>query len=360
MKIIKFTPQYKADFIQELRAKVNEYFEVNRISKYGNTNMVIKTIVMLALYLLPLFLMVSGLVVSLPNLFLCFILMGAGMAGVGMATMHDANHGTYSKHRWINALLSKSLYFLGGFPINWQYQHNTLHHGFTNVDGHDEDIAPVRFLRFSPHKPLYKVHRFQFIYAWFFYGLMTISWITAKDFRQLYHYYKDGATLATNQSFGQLLFNLIVWKLVYYILFLIIPLLTIAAPWYYIVLGFVLMHFVCGFILGIVFQTAHVMPSSAYPLPNDKGNIENNWAIHQLETTCDYAPKSKIFSWFIGGLNYQVEHHLFPNISHIHYHKIAVIVRQMAQKHGLPYHVQPTFVQALSQHALMLKKLGRE
>jgi len=356
---IIFSPQYKSDFINELRAKVNEYFESNKISKYGNTNMLVKTLFMILLYITPLALMLLGFVSTLPFLLFCWVLMGVGMAGVGMATMHDANHGVYSENKIVNSLLSKSLYFLGGYPITWQYQHNTLHHGFTNIEGHDEDIAPIGLLRFSPHKPLLKVHKFQHFYAWFFYGLMTISWITAKDFRQLAHYKNIGAKLASNKSYRTMFTELIAWKLVYYTLFLVLPLIFISVSWYWIVLGFIVMHFICGFLLGIIFQTAHVMPSSVYPLPDENGNMVNNWAIHQLQTTSDYSPKSRLFSWLIGGLNYQVEHHLFPNISHVHYHRISFMVKETAQKYGLPYHVQPTFYAALLSHGIMLKKLGR-
>ena len=165
---VKFSAQIKPEFINELRETVKAYFETNKISKYGNANMIAKTVFMVALYLAPYMLMVLGVITSLPWIFLCWIVMGIGMAGVGMAIMHDANHGSYSKNKTINMLLSKSLYLLGGFPPNWQHQHNTLHHGFTNIEGHDDDIAPIGFLRFSPHRPLLKIHKFQYLYAWFF------------------------------------------------------------------------------------------------------------------------------------------------------------------------------------------------
>ena len=355
---IKFLTQKQPEFISELREKVKEYFEKNKISKYGNTNMVLKSIFMISIYFVPYGLMVSGVVTSIPAILLCWIIMGVGMSGVGMALMHDANHGSYSKNPRINKFLSKSLYLLGGFPPTWQYQHNTLHHGFTNIEGQDEDIDPIGILRFSPHKPLYKIHKFQFGYAWFFYGLMTLSWATIKDFNQLVKYKKRGAFLSNNASFGQSITNIILSKIVYYIIFLVIPLVTLPISWYWIVLFFLTMHFVSGLLLGTVFQTAHVVTTSAYPLPDENGNIDNNWAIHQLQTTSDYSPKSRIFSWLIGGLNYQVEHHLFPNISHVHYRKISQLVKSTAKKYDLPYHVQTNFFCAIVNHIRMLKILG--
>jgi linoleoyl-CoA desaturase len=102
-----------------------------------------------------------------------------------------------------------------------------------------------------------------------------------------------------------------------------------------------------------------VVPSSEYPTPDEEGQLQNNWAIHQMLTTANFSPKSSFFSWYIGGLNYQIEHHLFPNICHVHYRKISAIVKQTAQEFGVPYNVQPNFVKAVWSHGKMLKKLGR-
>lgn len=166
-----------------------------------------------------------------------------------------------------------------------------------------------------------------------------------------------GAKLGS-RGFEKLRIDLIISKVIYYSVFLVIPLLTVPVAWYWVLLGFLLMHFTSGLVLSIIFQTAHVVPSSEYPIPDGDGELDNNWAVHQLYTTSDYAPKSKIFSLFIGGLNYQVEHHLFPNISHIHYSKISNIVQAKAKEYGLPYHVNKSFAQAVWQHIKMLKLLG--
>jgi linoleoyl-CoA desaturase len=356
---LKFPVQNKPEFILELREKVASYFEKNKISKYGNMNLVLKSIFMFLLYLTPYFLMMFGVISSLAGVFACWILIGVGKSGVGMAIMHDANHRTYSKNQTINKWLGKTLYMLGGFPPNWQQQHNTMHHGFTNIEGSDEDINPGAFLRISPHKPLLKIHKFQHLYAWFLYGLMTLSWVTAKDFRQLYRYKKTDVPLSSKNSYNQLFVILVVSKIIYYIALLVIPMIVLPFAWYWVILFFLTMHFTSGLILTTIFQTAHVVTTSEYPLPDKDGTMENNWAVHQLLTTSDFAPKNKLLSWLIGGLNYQVEHHLFPNISHVHYPKIASIVKEMAQKYGLPYHIQPGFFAAIREHAKMLKKLGR-
>jgi len=342
----------------ELRTSVNNYFKKKNIEPYGNAGLIVKSIFMLILYMAPLVLMLTGVFSSVVAVLAGFVIMGFGMAGLGMATMHDANHGSFSKKRWVNKLFGNSLYLLGGFPANWRYQHNTLHHGFPNIEGQDEDIAPPNFLRLSPHRPLKKMHRYQYLYAWFFYSLMTISWIIVKDFRRLKKYKDEGVRLAGKKSYSYILTDLIISKILYYALFLVLPLLTVPVAWYWIVLGFLLMHFVGGLVLAAIFQTAHVVPTSEYPLPDENGEISNNWAVHQLYTTCNFAPKNCVITWLIGGLNHQVEHHLFPNISHVHYANIADIVKEKAQKFGMPYHVNRSFWGAVGQHARMLKILG--
>lgn len=346
------------DFITELRNSVNEYFKKNNIEPYGNTAIVLKTIVMGLLYIGPFVLMLSGVFSSVSAILASWLVMGFGVSGVGMATMHDANHGSFSKKRWMNKLFGNSMYLLGGFPPNWRYQHNTLHHGFTNIEGHDEDIAPPNVLRLSPHRPLKKIHRYQYLYAWFFYSIMTISWVIITDFRRLNKYKRMNVKFSGKRNYGKLMINLIVSKLLYFAIFLVLPMVIVPVAWYWTAAGFLLMHLVGGLVLASVFQTAHVVPTSEYPLPNENGILDNNWAAHQLYTTCNFAPKSKVFTWLVGGLNHQVEHHLFPNISHIHYPKIADIVKQKAREFGVPYHVNRSFFSAVGQHVRMLKLLG--
>lgn len=359
MTRIRFTPRKNPEFIRELREKVKSYFEENKISTYGNSGIYIKSALMSVLYFLPFLAMLSGAISNVWIILTCWIIMGIGMAGMGMVLMHDANHGTWSRYSWLNNLLGRSLYLFGGFPTTWKQQHNIQHHGFTNIEGQDEDIKSVGLLRFSPHQPLKKIHRFQHYYAWLFYGLMTISWISIKDFKQIIRYKKEKVNLNTKKSYDRLMFDLIVSKILYYGIFLILPLVLVPIAWYWTLLFFLIMHFVSGFLLTIIFQTAHVMPDSAYPLPDEKGTVDNNWAIHQLSTTSNFSPNGRIFSWLIGGLNYQVEHHLFPNISHVHYRKISRLVKNTAQKYELPYHSQPSFVRAVWEHGKMLRMLGK-
>lgn len=357
MQKIKYSKS-NTDFTTDLRKSVKDYFIQNNIQQYGNKEILIKTIFMAMVYFIPYAAIVSGMVSTIWLLLACWMLMGLGMSGIGLVTMHDANHGSFSKLRWVNNLFGKSLYLLGGFPQNWKYQHNTLHHGYTNIEGHDEDIGHDGILRFSPHKPLLKIHKFQHIYAWLLYGLMTVSWVTAKDFKKLRKYKGMGAVLNNSGNYKRLFIELLISKILYYGAILALPMLLVPLPWYWILTGFFIMHFTSGIILSTIFQTAHVVPTSDFPLPDHQNELKNNWAVHQLYTTSDFSPDSKVFSWLIGGLNYQVVHHLFPNICHVHYKNLAIIVSETAQKYSLPYHVNKTFFKAVYQHYQMLRTLG--
>lgn len=357
-KTVKFSKE-NPEFLMTLRQRVKQYFEERNISQHANTEMVVKTIIMLTAYFGPYLLMLGGVISSPIAILLTFALMGFAVAGLGMCVMHDANHGAYSDNPSVNQNIGYVLNLIGGFVTNWKIQHNRLHHSYTNIDHHDEDIAPRLVLRLCPHKKRYGFHRIQHIYGWFLYGFMTIAWITVKDFNRLFKYKDSGFLRKKRGEFEILLAKLIVLKLVYYGIFLIIPMTVLPVAWWVTVLGFFAMHFVAGLTLAVVFQLAHVMPDTVYPLPDENGSMENNWAIHQMLTTTNFSPNSRVFSWYLGGLNYQVEHHLFPQICHVHYRNISPIVKQTAEEFGIPYLVQPTFIHALGQHKEMLRKLGK-
>ena len=354
---VKFSEDHNVEFYKALRSRVMDHFKTTGTSRHGNTSMVVKTLIMFAMYFVPFALIVTVIDSNLLG-FLAWVLMGFGMAGIGLSVMHDANHGAYSKNDFVNKWVGHIILAIGGSGMNWRIQHNVLHHTFTNVDGLDEDIDPGVVMRFSPHKPRLSGHKFQHLYAWFLYGLMTVLWFTTKDFKQLERYKKMDLLKTQGFTYKKAFVGLIISKILYVGLTLGLPLVFSSLPWYLTIAGFFSMHFICGFWLGIIFQPAHVVPSSNYPMPNDSGNIEADWAVSQLFNTANFAPGAKFFSWYVGGLNYQVEHHLFPNICHVHYKNISKIVRATAKEYNLPYNSFKTFGQALREHGRMLYNLG--
>jgi linoleoyl-CoA desaturase len=357
------TPRFnsqKQDFFRTLKTRVDEYFTSNNISRHGNYRMLIKTLTLLSIYLVPYFLIVFGVFDSFAMLMVMSVVMGLGMAFIGLSVMHDANHGSYSSNKRLNTIMGYSLNFIGGHKSNWQIQHNDLHHTFTNVHGHDEDIAPIGLLRFSPHAEHKNVHRFQAVYAWFLYGLMTFMWVTTKDFKQLKRYKTQGLLKRKKLSYRKELTILLVAKALYYGYMLAVPIIFSPYSWWQVAIGFFTLHFVAGLTLALIFQPAHVVEETEFPLPDSSGNMENDWAIHQLYTTSNFARKNRVLSWFIGGLNHQVEHHLFPTVCHIHYRKLSEIVKKTAEEFNHPYLEQKTFVGAIVSHARTLIRLGKK
>lgn len=356
---VTFNQQDQPEFFQLLQKRVNAYFKEKNISKYGNLNMKLKTAFMLSLYFIPLVYILSGTVTSLGVSMLCWISMGLGMSGIGLSIMHDANHGTYSRKKWVNNILGYLIHFIGGSQANWKIQHNVLHHSFTNIDGLDEDIDSG-VIRLSPHQKRSKLHRFQVFYAPVLYGLMTIYWLVSKDFEGLVRYHKKGLLKIQKIDFTQSLIHLIATKVFYLFITLVIPLIILPFSWGAIVLGFLLMHFICGMSLALIFQPAHVIEETTFFETSQSGSMENHRAIHQMRTTANFANKNRLFTWLIGGLNFQIEHHLFPNICHIHYRKLSTIVKATALEFNVPYYQHDTFTGALRSHFLLLNKLGKE
>lgn len=364
INIVRFASKGNSSFIDTVTMQVQDYFKTTRTSPYANGSMWKKTIVMMLCYFVPYAFIISGIGANNILLFWLFwLLMGVGMVGIGTSVMHDANHGAYSSKKKVNAFLGHILEVIGGYSVNWKIQHNLLHHTYTNIDGLDEDIDSIVLLRLSPRQQWYWFHRYQYLYAWFFYMCMTLFWMTAKDYLQVVRYKKKNLLIKQKVSLKKAIFHITWYKMFYYSYILVLPMLCAGQPWYLVVAGFIIMHFAAGFMLACIFQPSHIMPESTFPEPlleNGKRHIKDTWAIHELTNSINFAPRSRIFSWFIGGLNFQIEHHLFANICHVHYRKLAPIVKQTAEAFGLPYHVKPTFLHALMEHARMLKMLGRK
>jgi len=305
-------------------------------------------------------LMIAGVVTQAWWMLALCVMMGFGKAGIGLSVMHDANHGAYSDKKWVNNLMGYSLNLVGASAFNWKVQHNVLHHTYTNVHEVDEDISPRGILRMTPYGEWKFFHKFQHLYAWFFYGLLTLVWVFLNDFKRIARYNREGLVKRQRADIRTEWLILIVSKVVYLSYILVIPMALLDIVWWQWMIGFFTMHYVAGFILTMIFQPAHVIDGTEYPMPDEEGKMENSWAIHQLRTTTNFANNSTFFSWYVGGLNFQIEHHLFPNICHVHYKSLSKIVKDTAQEFDLPYKSEPTFMHAVLGHAKLLKELGRQ
>jgi linoleoyl-CoA desaturase len=357
MQKLHFSRIDKAKFFKTLNKRVNRYFKDNKIRRTGNWKLYSKALLMFSILFIP---FAIGLTVSVPQwaLLLLAIASGIGMAGVGMNVMHDSNHESFSSRKWVNKLMGSSIYILAGNVYNWKVQHNVLHHTFTNIKGHDEDIDAGRIIRFSKHSKWLKIHKLQRYYSILLYGLLTINWAITTDFKQMSRYLKKKLSYGDFPNPTKEWIVLVVTKIGYYAFWIFLPLAVLDLSWWKIIIGFFAMHYTAGLILSVVFQLAHIVPQTDMPLPDKEGNLSHTWAIHQLYTTSNFAPNNKFISFFTGGLNHQVEHHIFPHISHIHYQKIAKIVKETTNEFSLPYYEYKTMTKALLAHFNHLKNLG--
>jgi len=349
---IKFARSTQDGFFPVLRERVDQWFQQQGISQKGGSRMVYKSLGMLSLYIAPFALILTGWFTPLQMLVLA-LLMGIGLAGVGMSVMHDACHGAFSDRPWINRLFSGSMYLLGGNVYNWKVQHNTLHHTFTNIHEADGDIAGRVILRFDKHDPYLGIMRLQFLYGPFLYSLMVMTF-HIKDFVQVITWGRQSGAAA----FRRELTTLVVSK-VFYFGVLLIPYFLLPISFGQWFLGYAVMALVAGFIMASVFQLAHLVEGVDQPLPDQDGKMDKPWADHQLHTTANFARKNKLLNWYVGGLNYQIEHHLFPNICHIHYPAISQIVEQTAREFNLPYHCFDNLSGAYFSHIRTLYALGK-
>jgi len=346
-------------FFATLRQRIDLYFKENNLSKHYNYQMVVKTIILLGAYIIPFVLLLifqPPIVIAL----LIWLVMGFAKAGIGMSIMHDANHGAYSSSNKINKWLGFTINLVGGSAFTWKLQHNFLHHTYTNIVYVDNDIDDKLVMRFSPHTKVKWYQKFQFIYAFFFYGILTLYWTLLKDFVQFFKYTKEGVNKESKESNRITLLKIVLSKLVYFLVFFILPMVILKMPVGPFVIGYLLMQFVAGLVLTVIFQLAHTVEETSHPVPNKSGTIENNWAIHQMNTTVNFSRKSNFISWYVGGLNFQVEHHLFPTICHVHYPALAPIVKATAEEYGVPYLENTTFMDALNSHIRTLKRFGNE
>lgn len=355
MPKIKFNNQHNEFFIS-LKSTVDEYFLKNNLKKTGDWRLFSKTIILLltagTLYTV-LLLQVLPASISL----IAVALFGFNLACIGFCIMHDANHGSYSPNNSLNDLLGLSMNLMGASSWFWKQKHNIIHHTYTNIDGLDDDIAKSPIIRQCESQKWVPAHKWQHIYMFPAYAVSTIFWVFIMDFKKYFSHkiYTTDAWKMTTRN------HLIFWatKIGYVFFYMILP----AQIWglgYWIV-GYLVMKAAMGLTLSIVFQLAHVVENTEFEHVGIKQTrlLETAWAEHELRTTSNFAIDNDWISWFVGGLNFQIEHHLFPKISHIHYPAISKIVQEKCAEYHLPYNQYPTMSAAIRSHIRIMKLLGQ-
>lgn len=349
-------PKIQLSFHSELKKRINEYFTNKGKSTTGNFKLFFKAILLVT----SLLLVYTHLVFFTPPTvwaILESILLGCLAAAIGFNVMHDGAHGSFSRYKWINSMASNFANFLGASQYMWKMKHNVIHHTYTNIHGVDDDIEARPLLRLCDEQPRYKIHKYQHFYFWAAYSLLYIYWIFVTDYKK-YFSGKIGSTPLRKMTLKE---HLSFWfyKIAHAFIFVALPIYMVGfTPW---LIGFLSMGLVAGFVLSIVFQLAHTVEHTHFPLPNDvTGKMEDEWAIHQIKTTANFATKNKVVSWLVGGLNFQIEHHLFPKISHVHYPAISKIIKKACQDYGIPYVEYPKVRLAVASHLSYLKQMGQK
>lgn len=354
---VKFSSASGSRFYATVRSRVDDFFNQRQVSQHANKLMWGKTIFFLSGFTGIYLLIISGLLPIWALLPLA-ILLGMFSAFVGFNVCHDAIHGALSGNKKVNKLFGFIFNLIGANPYVWSITHNVVHHTYTNIPGHDEDIevAPG-LIRIAAEDEVNSIQRYQHWYAFPLYSLASLSWVFRKDYLKFFQ-----KKIGTHQSKHPKLeyFNLFFYKALYYFLFIILPLLVLDVSWWQFLIGFLLLHIAEGLTMGLVFQLAHVVEGTDFPLPNETGQMVEAWAEHQMRTTANFATHNKLAAFFLGGLNRQIEHHLFPKVCHIHYGEISVIVKETAMEFNLPYIENKSFLSALHSHFVTLKKFGKE
>jgi linoleoyl-CoA desaturase len=342
-------------FRRALRERVDQYFTTSGRRPRDCGQMYLKTTLVLGGFAASYALLVFAATTCWLALPLA-VLLGLSLAAVGFNVQHDGGHSAYSDHRWVNRLAAMTLDLLGGSSYVWARKHNSIHHSYTNVTGEDDDIN-VGFLgRLSPYQQHMRLHRFQHWYLWVLYGFLPIKWHLYDDFRDVLTGRIGRHRFPRPQ--GRDLATFIGGKFAFFVLAFGLPLLL--HPWWIVLTFYGAASFVEGVVLSVIFQMAHCVEEAEFPLPRpDTGRMATAWAEHQVQTTVDFAPRNRLLSWYIGGLNFQIEHHLFPQICHVNYPALAPLVQQTCREFGLRYTANPTFRAGVASHCRWLRRMGR-
>ena len=344
-------------FYSSLKLSVDEYFEKNHLKKTGNGSLYLKTLILIssavAIYCILLFVTMPAFAgILLSGLF------GFILACIGFNVMHDACHGSYSGNKQVNEIMGLTLNALGGNAFMWKFKHNILHHTYPNVDGIDDDIEKSPFIRLCTTQKWLPLHRFQHMYVSLVYAITSVAWVFIMDFKKYFTQKVVNTPLQKMDSKEHVIF----WtsKILYLFFYIAMPVYIVG--WKHWAIGFITFNVVMGFTLAIVFQLAHVVEHVQFEHvgSNDSIRIEDEWAIYQVKATADFATSNKVISWFLGGLNFQVEHHLFPKISHVHYQGLNKILRQTCRQHHVAYNEFATIQKAIASHYRMMKEFGKK
>lgn len=352
---VVFTRRDDSGFAAAVKTRVDRYFEQNGLSRKANVLMIVKLLFYVGGFAALYFSILLG-GFSQGTLLLLALPLGFFMAAIGINIGHDACHGACSATPWVNKLASVAFELVGANAYTWNISHNIIHHTYTKIVGWDGDMESMPLLRFYARPGARWFHRYQHWYATFLYGFISLVWVFKKDFshifgRRIKEYLGKRPPASAYAS-------VIGFKLLHVLILLVVPMIVLPlAPWK-VLLGFVVAHYVTGLTLTLIFQLGHCVEGPDFVHPSPSREINDAWEDHQMKTSANFGQGAWWTNWLCGGLNYQIEHHLFPKVCHTHYPALAPIVKQAAEEFGLPYHSYPNFFSGYAAHLRLLKQIG--
>ena len=337
---------------KELFAKVRNYFKEAGIARSGGGRLAFKIATIYCWFAgsYALLLLSTPIWASI----LAALSLGLSIGCIGTCIMHESNHGACFRSQKVNRLLGYSLDLIGGSSYYWRWSHG-LHHRYPNIENLDYDIDIMPVLRLAPWQKHHWAHRFQKYYVWLLFTLTAPKWNFIDDYRDIIRGTVGKVTVARPK--GKDLLYLLAFKAFFYCWAFILPiyLLGVAKA----VLLYIVWTSVTGIVLGGLFQLGHLTDESGMTEhPGDSKPLGMSFIAVQIRNTANFKT-SALIDWYAGGLNYQIEHHLFPHISHIHYPALAPLVEEFCADNGIEYNSQPTMWKALKRHFYNLGQLGQ-
>lgn len=351
MHSVKF-PKH-GHFREVLEERIEIYFQSCKLPKRDHPLMYTKATIMI-LWAVASYIALIFFPLNLFSAALIALSLALALVGIGFNVQHDGNHDGFSRHAWVNRLAGWSLDLIGASSYFWKTKHNTLHHTYTNIEGKDDDINLSFLGRLSPAQKKYWFHKYQHLYLWFFYGFVHVRYLFMDIYRFVFKKV-GGETVKRPKNLE--LFWFIAGKISFVTLAFVVPCLFY--PWWLVVIFYLSISICMGLLFSVVFQMAHMVEKVEHP-GSVVGVTEHEFVIHQIQTTANFAPKNRLWTFFLGGLNFQREHHLFPKVSHVHYPALATIVQRVCKENNVRYFEYPSVTVALCSHYRFLKRMGRE
>ena len=284
-----------------------------------------------------------------------YLLSGLAQTFLMLNIAHDSNHNAISSTRFVNKALNYVFDVCGISSYMWRILHHRGHHSCINLHGEDDALTGRGIFRFTPHEPRARLHRFQHIYALFFYAMFSLDYVFVRDF-ECFFFPSHGYLKSTRHPMREYVI-LFAGKGLYFTYMLILPVVLLGKSPLLVGLAFVLSHLIIGLTVSLVFQTTHTVDTTYFP--SDRSEFDNG-VYHIFATTADYATSNPLVGWLVGGLNHHIAHHLCPFVCHTHYAPLTRIVKETAEEFGVPYRQNLTVRQAILHHLILLKQLGNE